>query len=34
MSAQKMPEMTAALTALAQEYGRFLLDQHNGLSPR
>jgi hypothetical protein len=34
MSAQKMPEMTAALAALAQDYGRFLLDKRNGLSPK
>jgi len=34
MSAQKMSEMTVALTLVAQEYGRFLLDKRNGLSPR
>ncbi|MGA3403496.1 MAG: hypothetical protein ABSC95_30145 [Acetobacteraceae bacterium] len=33
MSAQKMPEMTVALSLVAQEYGRFLLDKRNGLSP-
>ena len=33
MSAQKMPEMTVALAAIAQGYGRFLLDQHNRLTP-
>jgi hypothetical protein len=34
MSAQKMPEMSVALNIVAQEYGRFLLDRRNGLSPR
>jgi hypothetical protein len=34
MSAQKMPEMTAALSTLAQDYCRFLLDKRNDLSPR
>jgi hypothetical protein len=34
MSAQKMPEMTVALSLVAQEYGRFLLDKRNDLSPR
>jgi hypothetical protein len=34
MSAQKMPEMTVALSLVAQEYARFLLDRRNGLSPR
>jgi hypothetical protein len=33
MSAQKMPETTVALSLVAQEYGRFLLDPRNGLSP-
>ncbi len=33
MSAQKMPEMTVALGVVAQDYGRFLLDRRNGLSP-
>lgn len=33
MSAQKMPEMTVALGLVAQEYGRFLLDPRNGLTP-
>jgi hypothetical protein len=33
MSAQKMPEMPAALSNLAQDYGRFLLDRRNGLAP-
>jgi hypothetical protein len=28
-----MPEMTVALSLVAQEYGRFLLDKRNGLSP-
>jgi hypothetical protein len=33
MSAQKMPDMTAALSVIAQDYGRFLLDKRNGLAP-
>ncbi len=33
MSAQKMPEMAVALGLVAQQYGRFLLDERNGLSP-
>lgn len=33
MSAQKMPEMPAALSTLAQDYCRFLLDKRNGLAP-
>jgi len=34
MSAQKMPVVPVALCAIAQDYGRFLLDKRNGLSPR
>jgi hypothetical protein len=33
MSAQKMPEMQAALSSLAQDYCRFLLDRRNGFAP-
>ncbi len=33
MSAQKLPEMTVALGLVAQQYGRFLLDPRNRLSP-
>ncbi len=33
MSAQKMPEIAVALSLVAQDYGRFLLDKRNDLFP-